>query len=226
MKHFLKVIVSFIERILMFGIKKDSAIFDAKEFLWVEKLNAKYQIILDEYNTLREKKIMLPAFKDVSQEQISISQHADWRVFFLKIYDNNINENIKLVPKTFEIINSIPNVSTVFFSVLKANSNLTLHRGPYKGVLRGHLPLIVPKGDCGIMVDNKNLEWKIGKTLIFDDTYLHKAWNNTNEDRVVLFFDFKRNLLPPFNYFNNFILYIIKKSTLIKRIRLNLIKEI
>jgi aspartyl/asparaginyl beta-hydroxylase (cupin superfamily) len=54
-----------------------------------------------------------------------------------------------------------------------------------------HLPLIVPPG-CGFRVGNEVRQWEEGKLLIFDDTIEHEAWNDSNEDRVVLIFDIWR----------------------------------
>ena len=33
------------------------------------------------------------------------------------------------------------------------------------------------------------MKWEVGVPLIFDDTYEHSVWNNTNQDRVILLFD-------------------------------------
>ena len=54
-----------------------------------------------------------------------------------------------------------------------------------------HLPLIVPPG-CGFRVGNETREWEEGKLLIFDDTIEHEAWNESDQDRVVLIFDIWR----------------------------------
>jgi aspartyl/asparaginyl beta-hydroxylase (cupin superfamily) len=54
-----------------------------------------------------------------------------------------------------------------------------------------HLPLIVPP-DCRFRVGNEVREWEEGKLLIFDDTIEHEAWNESDEDRIVLIFDIWR----------------------------------
>ena len=35
-------------------------------------------------------------------------------------------------------------------------------------------------------------DWEEGKLLIFDDTIEHEAWNDSNEDRILLIFDIWR----------------------------------
>jgi aspartate beta-hydroxylase len=50
------------------------------------------------------------------------------------------------------------------------------------------LPLIVPEG-CRYRVGFEWREWRVGETLIFDDTIEHEAINDSDELRVVLIFD-------------------------------------
>jgi len=85
------------------------------------------------------------------------------------------------------------------------------HRGPYNGVLRLHLGLLVPATPpqtVAIRVDNEVCHWQEGKVLIFDDSYEHEAWNHSNETRVVLFVDFVKPLRFPASFVNWLILNI------------------
>jgi aspartyl/asparaginyl beta-hydroxylase (cupin superfamily) len=54
-----------------------------------------------------------------------------------------------------------------------------------------HLPLIIPP-KCGFRVGNDVREWEEGKLIIFDDSIEHEAWNESDQDRVVLIFDIWR----------------------------------
>ena len=72
------------------------------------------------------------------------------------------------------------------FAELAPGGYIDLHSGGCNAVLSVHLPLIVPDGDCGIAVANQLRRWREGKLLAFDDSYLHRVWNNTAERRVVL----------------------------------------
>ena len=38
-------------------------------------------------------------------------------------------------------------------------------------------------------VGNDIREWVPGKVWLFDDTVEHEAWNNSNEDRILLIFE-------------------------------------
>ena len=49
--------------------------------------------------------------------------------------------------------------------------HLPPHRGPYKGVMRYHLGLLIPEPaeQCGIRVDTQTRHWAEGASLIFDN---------------------------------------------------------
>ena len=82
---------------------------------------------------------------------------------------------------------------------------------PYKGVLRYHLGIIVPKDAeaCRIRVGDDFRHWQEGKSLIFDDTFNHEVWNDTDETRVVLFVDVLRPLPEPYATINRWIVKAI-----------------
>ena len=86
-------------------------------------------------------------------------------------------------------------------SILPPGKKIPVHVGPYKGVLRYHLGLKIPKdiNNCFIVVNKKKYCWEEGKDVLFDDTLEHYVENNTNETRVILFLDIKLN-------FNNILL--------------------
>ena len=41
------------------------------------------------------------------------------------------------------------------------------------------------------------MRWAEGETLVFDDTYQHEVWNDTDGTRVVLLIQFERPLRNP-----------------------------
>ena len=85
-----------------------------------------------------------------------------------------------------------------------ARKHLPPHRGPYNGVLRLHLGLIVPepREQLGIRVGKDVYRWREGEALIFDDAYEHDVWNRTPHTRAVLFADFRKLLRFPANLLN------------------------
>ena len=130
-----------------------------------------------------------------------------WKGFILKWYADDVKQAELLAPKTLSIIRKIPKLRACMFSLLEPNMTIPLHKGPYKGSLRYHLGLKIPKDrrNCFIKVDGKNYHWTDGEDIVFDDTYNHCVFNNTNEIRIVLFCDFDRPMIEPLNSINAFL---------------------
>jgi len=101
-----------------------------------------------------------------------------------------------------EILEKIPGFmagtpfSFAFFSSLSSGAKIAPHFGPCNIRLRIHLPLVVPEGDCGMMIGNylhrsninsmershyfaylggDTIKWECGEPLIFDDCYEHSG---------------------------------------------------
>ena len=58
--------------------------------------------------------------------------------------------------------------------------------------------------------------WTEGRSLVFDDTYEHEAWNETGATRVVLFVDVVRPLREPMRTFNAVVIKVIGWSPFIQ----------
>lgn len=159
----------------------------------------------------------LREFRQISPEQARITRGNSWKVFILKAYGRSLIENMNVCPITSQLCSRIPQVTSIMFSVLEPGTHLTPHRGPYAGVLRCHIPLIIPEGDCGIRVGSRIHGWKWGEPLVFDDTLEHEAWNRTAERRVVLFIDFLRPLPAPLAMLNRIMVRLIGASPFIGR---------
>lgn len=52
--------------------------------------------------------------------------------------------NCARCPRTMELLRKVPGAKTAFFSILSPHMHIPAHCGPYKGVIRCHLGLIVP----------------------------------------------------------------------------------
>ncbi|HEU4903850.1 MAG TPA: aspartyl/asparaginyl beta-hydroxylase domain-containing protein [Flavisolibacter sp.] len=174
----------------------DHTFFNNDQFPWIAKLEANWKEIRQELDHVMETTNEIPSFQDVSKQQKQLTQDNKWRTFFFCFYGHRRDENCRLCPRTMELLKSIPNMKTAFFSILSPHKHIPPHRGPYNGVLRLHLGLQIPKDrmNCKIRVGNDFGLWEEGKALIFDDSYEHEVWNNTEEIRVVLFVDFVRPL--------------------------------
>jgi beta-hydroxylase len=84
------------------------------------------------------------------------------------------------------------------FAVLPPGSKLNAHRDPFAGSLRYHLGLSTPNSDaCRIYIDGDLYAWRDGEDIVFDETYVHSAANDTDQTRVILFCDVERPLHTP-----------------------------
>jgi beta-hydroxylase len=119
------------------------------------------------------------------------------------------------------LLDSIPGLTTAFFSILSPHKRISEHRGPWRGVLRYHLALQVPEPleQAGISVGGKVKHWREGQSLLFDDSYRHFAWNETDGVRVVLFVDVIRPLKPPADQLNRALIWAIGRSPYISDAR-------
>jgi len=196
----------------------DRPFFDAVHFPWVRHIEDNHGRIREELATVLRSADAIPNFQDISVEQSAITNDGLWKTFFFYTYGRKMKGNCAVCPQTVALLESIPGMTTAFFSILLPNKSIPIHRGPYAGVLRYHLGLRIPEQAslCGIEVGGETASWEEGRSLIFDDTYLHRAWNLSNEVRVVLFVDFRRPLAFPFSLLNRLWIFAISASPFIK----------
>ena len=140
---------------------------------------------------------VVPKFHEIDngQEYISDNDGVSWNLFNIKVYDMWHLKNKSLCPKTVKLLEPMKNVKGFYFSILDPGKHIPPHKGPYKGVIRYQLALSVPKnGECKILVDGNPYYWTEGKSVLFDDTYTHEVLNNTQEKRIALLLDVKREV--------------------------------
>jgi aspartyl/asparaginyl beta-hydroxylase (cupin superfamily) len=194
---------------------------DPVDFSWTALLEEHYPAIRAEAERVLQVRDALPNFQDIAPDQIDLSEDDQWKSFWFVGYDVWDDPNCLRCPATAAVLRAIPGLTTGFFSILGPHKRLPPHYGPYRGVLRHHLALIVPepRAQCGIRVGDQVRRWDEGASLVFDDTYEHEAWNDTDGERVVLFLDIKRPLRPPVNWVNDVIIKAVSKSPFVKAAR-------
>jgi len=89
--------------------------------------------------------------------------------------------------------------------------------------MRYHLGLKVPEQaeDCRIRVGDEYRHWEEGRGLLFDDTHQHEVWNDTDEERVVLFLDIVRPFDPPIGAINEALIKLISLSPFVTKAKKN-----
>jgi beta-hydroxylase len=198
-------VVAWAERLnLKYAVHGNPPVYDNAVFPWAKAVEAAYPGIRAELEQVLTRKSELPNFQDISADVKAISNDTNWKTFFLAGFGTPSPRNIALCPKTWEAVRKIPGLKTAMFSIFEPGKHLPAHRGPYNGVLRLHLGLIVPepRDKIAIRVDRQVCHWEEGKVLIFDDAFEHEAWNHSNKTRVVLFVDFVKPLRFPARFVN------------------------
>jgi len=183
-------------------------VYDTDAFPWAHRVEAEWRAIRAELEAVLARKGELPAFHEISAEVRSISADRDWKTFFLCGYGLVSEEAVRQCPETWRILQNIPGLKSAMFSIFEPGKHLPPHRGPYNGVLRFHLGLIVPDAPekIGIRVADRVCHWREGEALIFDDAYEHEAWNHSDAVRVVLFVDFEKPTRFPASLTNKLVL--------------------
>lgn len=117
-----------------------------------------------------------------------------WDAFFFYRHGQRHDDNARRCPKTSALLESLPlariheHAPEICFSVLTPGTHILPHHGVTNTRLVAHLPLIVPP-DCALRVGGEEHVWQEGRTVLFDDTFEHEAWNRSGQLRVVLITD-------------------------------------
>ena len=204
-------VVAWVERLnLKYSKLGNPPIYDKAVFPWIREIEREWRLVRGELDRVLTRKDDLPGFHELATDIATISQDHGWKSFMLCGYGFRSDRNIERCPKTWSICQKIPGLITVMFSIFEPGKHLPPHRGPYNGVLRLHLGLIVPepREQLGIRVEKDIYRWKEGEAVVFDDAYEHEAWNYTPQTRVVLFVDFRKPLRFPANFLNWLLLHL------------------
>ena len=97
-------------------------------------------------------------------------------------------------PETLKALKRVPlsfcgnHAPEAFFSVLQAKTHIPPHYGLSNFKLVAHLPILLP-GGCSLTAGKETRQWQQDKLLVFDDSFLHEAKNESDQQRIVLIFD-------------------------------------
>jgi beta-hydroxylase len=138
-----------------------------------------------------------------------------WKRFYLKWYDEPLASAKELCPRTVELLKATPSVHGAMFALLPPGGMLGRHRDPWAGSLRYHLGLRTSNSEaCWIEVDGQRKSWYDGQAMMFDETYVHEARNDSDVNRLILFCDVERPLRGSIaTALNRFVIHHILKIT-------------
>lgn len=96
---------------------------------------------------------------------------------------------VSCLRENFDLANCVPMAPEVMISILKPDTHIKPHYGLSNIKQTVHIPIILPEGDLALTAGGENRSWSETEPMIFDDSFLHEAWNKSDETRVVLIFD-------------------------------------
>ena len=164
----------------------------SEHFSDTKVLEDNWEVIRDEALALYEKGYI--AKKD-DLPASSFYKDNRWTSFYLKCYDADIPSARELAPNTMAFIDKIPSMNLALFACLNPGKLINNHHDPFAFTVRYSLGLSTPNSDgSGIVVNGDDYKWADGKGIIFDETYFHRAYNNTDVPRIILMTDVDRPL--------------------------------
>jgi len=197
---------------------------DAALFPELKPLKDAWRQIDQELDPLLAAREKIPAFHQLSEDQVRISRGDNWKTFAFFVFGHRVDENCALCPRTAALLDQLPGLQNAWFSILAPSYHIPPHRGPSRAVIRCHLGLKIPaaRERCWIRVDQQRASWQAGELMCFDDTYEHEVHNDTDETRVVLFIDIDRPLDWRGNRGRGTLLWLMRRSKYVKSSRANL----
>lgn len=126
-----------------------------------------------------------------------------WEAFFFYRHGQRYDDNHARCPGTSAVLESLDlaripgQTPEICFSVLAPHTEILPHHGVTNIRAVMHLPLIVPEGCALNLPDRGTHHWREGELVMFDDTFLHEAWNRSASPRIILLMDCWNPYLTP-----------------------------
>ena len=173
-------------------------VLDTSLFEWAGRLEANWREVRAECDLLLAERDAIPPLGAISPYHRRVAVDDRWRSFFFEAHGYRSEANRARCPKTAELLDSIPDLVTAFFSVMDPGTHVPRHKGITNALLNVHLGLRVPAGveHCRIRINDQDHGWQPGKLLVIDDTFRHEVWNESDEPRAILFIQVLRPMAP------------------------------
>jgi aspartate beta-hydroxylase len=187
-------------RFLYFPDLPATRYFERNLFPWIDALEAAtVEVRAEAQAVLATEGALQPFLKFDSAEQVDQylgrgDAPPSWDACFFWRDGVRNDAHHARCPRTSALLESLPLVRIrehapeICFSVLAPGTHILPHTGVSNLRVVVHLPLIVP-ADCAIVVGGETHAWREGEAVVFDDTFVHEAWNRGPTRRVILLMD-------------------------------------
>lgn len=149
-----------------------------------ELLEANIEQIRDEFFKIANRGIVTPSK--------SLVEQGNWTTFPLMRAAKTLEDNIKLCPVTWSVVQKCSLLwgvrGGVYFSILTPGTHIKSHCGPSNLKLRYHLT-IQEEPKAKIRSGTIWKSWSQGQCLILDDSFEHEVIHDGENQRVVLIVD-------------------------------------
>lgn len=196
----------------------DAPILDQATLPWTALLRDNWATIRDEAREILSRPARVPTLDAVSPDHKGIGAGGKWKSFFLHGYGTRVDANCLQAPRTAGLLAEVPDLNTAFFSILDPGAHIAQHRGVTKGLLTWHLGLETPDraAACRMTVGDETVHWRAGESFLFDDTYRHEVWNDTDQRRVILLVQVRRPMAWPLSIGPDLFLWGVRHSPFVK----------
>ncbi len=179
----------------------DQAWFEREQFPYLATLEAATDTIRAELRGVLADEGELAPYVDMPDSAPAAAMWRDlnrspaWSGYHLYRHGERVDAHCARCPKTVALLESLPlmriadHAPEILFSVLKPHTHIPPHTGVINGRLTVHLPLIVPENCGALRAGDEQRPWRVGECLVFDDSFVHEAWNESDQTRVVLIID-------------------------------------
>lgn len=152
-------------------------------------------VLADEDDAGLQPYIDMPAQAPAAPIWRELNRSPRWRGYHFHRHGEAVAAHRARCPRTAAALDRLPlmripdHAPEAMFSLLAPQTAIPPHTGVMNGRLTVHLPLIVPE-NCGALRAGADARpWQEGRCLIFDDSFVHEAWNYSDHLRAVLIFD-------------------------------------
>ncbi|MEH8018079.1 aspartyl/asparaginyl beta-hydroxylase domain-containing protein [Rheinheimera muenzenbergensis] len=169
-------------------------VFDRSLLPFAEQYESAFNDIKSEMQAVLGSKDKFSPFQQ-EQHGNSLTAGGDWDAYFFHRHGETYQQHHQQCAKTSAALAELPLVHIaahapeVCFSLMTPGAHILPHRGVTNSRAVLHFALQVPP-QCRLnLCDIGELQWQEGKIFAFDDTYLHEAWNRSQQQRIVLLAD-------------------------------------
>ena len=173
----------------------DAPLYDPAIFPWIAALERQWPAIRAELQAVLDHEAAIPPLADISPDHRRIAPPGKWKSFFLHGYGYRLEENLRRCPATAAAVarDSRPQ-QRLLLDPRARRAHPAPSRRHQGDPHRPSRPRRAARGAsaAGCRSRTEIVHWREGQTLVFDDTFHHEVWNDTDEWRAVLLIQFRR----------------------------------